>query len=195
MTENLGLVPLFNFGEITTNLYRAGQPAHEYQYRWLRDTLGIDLIINLRAEKPTIDEGYGMFTTTYLVDDHKAPTDEQAKEFMDMIRAYQKNGVKVLIHCEHGHGRTSTFSVLAKMALGCTVDQALQDERERFHISFNHPAQEQWLRDFAEREERREKLVRRIAPRLANWLSLGACKVGQAPLAPRMSKSDSSSIA
>lgn len=52
-----------------------------------------------------------------------------------------------LIHCAYGHGRTSVFSVLAKMAAGMSLDESIQDEKTRFHYQFRHPEQEQWLRD------------------------------------------------
>lgn len=103
--------------------------------------------MNLRAERQEHVEN-GMSIT---VPDHHQPTLSQAMVFMDKVRSHKGT---ILIHCLHGHGRTSTFSVLAKVALGMTVDEAIQDERDRFHYSFKYPAQEQWLRDNASQLER-----------------------------------------
>lgn len=92
---------------------------NSYEYKWLKDTAQIDKIINLRKESnhdqffaPT----FGIQVSDYKVPDHEVPTLEQAKNFIDEIKASVKNNQKVLIHCEHGHGRTSTFCVLARIA-------------------------------------------------------------------------------
>jgi protein-tyrosine phosphatase len=144
---NLGLVPLVNFGHIDKTIYRSAQPEYRYQYDWLRDTLKLDLIVNLRGEAPLADNGHDIIHVAYAVKDHKPPTDEQALEFMSMIKSQSEAKKNVLIHCEHGHGRTSTFSVLAKLALGQSYLQAIADEHNRFHYQFRHPAQEAWLRE------------------------------------------------
>jgi protein tyrosine/serine phosphatase len=149
---NLGLIPIRNFGVVSENLYRSAQPMYSYEYQWLKKVLGLQTIINLREElnhdKSMINGlNLGIETITIPVIDHKAPTVEQAEKFMALVRNREPNA-PLLFHCEHGHGRTSTFSVLAKMALGQTLEQALEDEKDKFHFEFKHKAQEDWLREF-----------------------------------------------
>ena len=147
--KNTGLVPLINYGEVQRGLYRCAQPIHAYQYEWLKEALGVRLIINLRAENQTTDNKYGEIyeikTVGFKVPDHQPPTSSQATEFMKLVKGTID---PMLIHCEHGHGRTSTFCVLAKVALGWSFDEAMEDEKRRWHYKFKYPAQELFLTEF-----------------------------------------------
>lgn len=164
--DNVGLIPLWNFGEIVPNLYRSAQPLWGFQYKWLKEWLGVSIIVNLRSESrhdSMNSKLYGLNVMNIDVTDHQPPTIEQAVDFMKFIEnssftngkdssndARHINQVAsvtpILIHCEHGHGRTSTFSVLAKMALGMSLENAIQDERDRFHYEFRHHTQVEWLK-------------------------------------------------
>lgn len=147
--KNLGLVPLSNFGTISEDreIYRCAQPLFGYQYAWLQKMLGIKHIINLRSEAD-IDKAHcellGINSITVPVKDHNPPIEEQAKDYIKLIKGLEG---PVIIHCEHGHGRTSTFSVLTKLALGQGFEEALADEKNRFHYEFKHKTQEEFLKN------------------------------------------------
>jgi len=149
--EKFGLIPLVNFGIITegndkTTVYRCAQPLFKYQYEWIKEHLGIKAIVNLRSEKnidPRFCDTLGIKTLTIDVPDHHAPTLDQVKRFIEFI---QKTDGPILIHCEHGHGRTSTFSVISKLVDGLNLEWAIEDEKNRFHYNFKHHAQEEFLR-------------------------------------------------
>lgn len=151
MNRDLGLVPLINFGRVVAKstgiIYRSAQPEYAYQYNWLANNMNKLKLVNLRSEAE-IDRRYATFPHLQYkqipVVDHQPPTIEQAVEFMEDVRDYKGD---MLIHCAHGHGRTSTFSVLAKVALGWTLQEAMEDEHKRFHYEFRHHAQEEWLYD------------------------------------------------
>jgi protein-tyrosine phosphatase len=108
----------------------------------------VDIIFNLRKELHR-DEKYGvkhgMQVISIEIPDHQEPTLEQALSFIGQVHHALAYGQKILIHCEHGHGRTSTFAVLARLAQGWTLEHALQEEEEVFHYCFNHPAQKEFL--------------------------------------------------
>ena len=147
--KDIGLIPLSNFGQVNSDhaIFRCAQPLFPYQYEWLKKVLGIDMVVNLRSEKDVdsrLGIPAGLSTVTISVPDHHAPTEKQALDFIKFIRN-QKGSI--VIHCEHGHGRTSTFSVLAKIALGMTLDEAIEDEHVRFHYEFRHKEQEEFLRN------------------------------------------------
>ena len=145
--EQFGLIPIRNFGVILPEkkIYRSAQPIYNYEYQWLSNVAGIKRIINLRSEKD-IDKRhasmYGISNHTVLVPDHKPPSIEQAKQYQELIL---DTTLPTLIHCEHGHGRTSTFSVLTKLAFGWTLEDAFKDEQERFHYHFKHHVQLDFL--------------------------------------------------
>lgn len=161
--HSLGLIPLKNFGVVSKKymIYRCAQPMFERDYTWAAEMLSINTIVNLRKESNR-DDTYaakvGMKVYTIPVPDHDPPTTEQADEFVDFVRrtAAYKPVKPILIHCEHGHGRTSTFCVLAKLALGMTLKQALREESKKFHFAFSHFTQERFLEEYYERMRREE---------------------------------------
>lgn len=147
--EQFGLIPIRNFGVILPEqkIFRSAQPMYSYEFRWLADVAGIKRIINLRSEMD-IDKRhasmYGIENHTILVADHNPPTMEQVEQFKNLI---SNTNLPTLIHCEHGHGRTSTFSVLTKLAFGWTLEDAFKDEQERFHYHFKHHTQLDFLNE------------------------------------------------
>lgn len=155
--SEFGLVPLHNFGVVSKKhkIYRCGQPLNSKQYIWLREVLSISTIVNLRAESQhdhAWAPKYAIEVMDIPVKDHEAPTKEQADQFIAFIRGNaikeRKGTHPVLLHCEHGYGRTSTFCVLAKLALGSTLKKALDEETKKFHYAFNHFIQTEFLTDY-----------------------------------------------
>lgn len=144
--RDIGLVPLRNFALVDEKkqIYRSAQPLYGYEYRWLSKMLGIKQIFNLRTEEidARLTTGLGIGVETISIPDRGVPTLKQALDFMDEIR---KIKVPSLIHCTHGHGRTSTFSVLVRIAIGWDVHDAIKEEKIKFHYEFAHPLQEEFL--------------------------------------------------
>jgi protein-tyrosine phosphatase len=149
---SLGLIPIQNFAVVddSLGLSRSAQPHYNYEYQWLKDVAKIDLIINLRSESRHDDyfaPKHGMEVVNVDVADHCEPTIEQAQNFMEIIRNCVAENKRVLFHCEHGHGRTSTFCVLARIALGWTLQEALEEEANVYHYHFRHHAQVEFLQN------------------------------------------------
>ena len=146
MTKNIGLVPLRNFGVVDpeNKIYRSAQPMYAYEYRWIKNVLGVETIVNLRAESRHDDRmnTMGFEVVNINVKDHNPPSKRQAMEFINLVKS--KKG-KIFFHCEHGHGRTSTFCVLAKIAMGSDLDTALAEEKDVFNYEFRHPKQKEFL--------------------------------------------------
>lgn len=144
MIKNLGLIPIRNFGIIAPGIYRSAQPMYNYEFKWLILMLSLRHIVSLRAESRHSDMAAPLGLKIHHIDikDHGVPTLAQARSFIKLIQTYRE---PLLIHCEHGHGRTSTFSVLAKIALGWTLKDALKDEERRFHYNFRHRHQLEFL--------------------------------------------------
>ena len=149
--KNLGLIPIRNFGIVNEEheLYRSAQPLYGYEYEWLVRTINLRHIINLRDDRdetisvpPHLSD---LNVYNIKVKDHNPPDPSQIKRYLDLLKNLSG---PILIHCEHGHGRTSTFSVIAKIYLGMNVDEAINDEEYRFHYIFKHHHQEQFLRDY-----------------------------------------------
>lgn len=150
--QNLGLIPLINFAAVDSDagLYRSAQPEYAYQYQWLKDTIGIDVIINLRSESKHDDRlihatNANIEVINIDVIDHECPSLDEANYFVWLIKKCIAEKRKVLFHCLHGHGRTSTFCVLARIAQGWNVMDAIDEEDKVFHYSFRHESQKQFL--------------------------------------------------
>ncbi len=146
--RNLGLVPLRNFGVVDERLglYRSAQPMYNYEYAWMRKKLGIKTIINLRSESQHDDVfgvKLGFKVIDFLVPDHKAPTEQQINDFIEIIK--DRTNFPLLFHCEHGHGRTSTFCIASRIAMGWTLKEALDEEKRVFKYTFKHQDQIDFL--------------------------------------------------
>lgn len=144
--SNLGLVPLKNFGIVEEGkIYRCAQPLYGYEYKWIVNMLNIKTVCNLRIENR--DEIFcKKWEIGYIhlpVPDKHDPTLLQCNIFMDAIK--DGGDFPLLIHCQHGHGRTSTFCILARIAMGWTLKDALKEEDRKFHYFFKHSSQKDFL--------------------------------------------------
>lgn len=143
-----GLIPLRNFAVLEENkLYRSAQPQYDYEYKWIAEK-GIGIIVNLRQEAK-IDQAhapkYGIEVIQIDIKDHHSPRREEAELFMNVVRNTKQ---PLLFHCEHGRGRTSTFAVLARLAQGWKLEDALKEEKEKFGYEFAHADQINFLNSF-----------------------------------------------
>lgn len=145
--NHLGLIPLRNFAIVNKSkgIYRSAQPMYEYEYQWLKNKLGITTIVNLRSEL-NHDASMnipGIKVITINIPDHCTPTLKEAQDFIKFI----ENNENILFHCEHGQGRTSTFCVLARIAMGWSLDRAMKEEKEIYEYDFKHPKQLKFLKN------------------------------------------------
>lgn len=152
-STSLGLIPLFNFGILSEDrhVYRSGQPLHKKDYQWLHDTLGVEDIIDLRAEANDDEEKApqaGIKVWKVPVIDHEAPTIEQGDDFVSALNILLNSSKPVLIHCEHGHGRTSTFCVLAQLVMGMDFKDAMEEEMNKYKYEFHYPVQVEFLKTY-----------------------------------------------
>lgn len=137
---NLGLIPIRNFGIVLPEVYRSAQPLYNSDYKWLIK-IGVRKIINLRAESrhDRMAKRLGLKVINISVPDHFTPTKSQIDRFRKHI------GKGVLFHCAHGHGRTSTFSVITHMLNGKTAKEAIVVEFLKYGYQFRHKKQLEFL--------------------------------------------------
>jgi protein tyrosine/serine phosphatase len=139
------LIPIRNFAVVEEGkLYRSAQPMYDYEYKWLA-TKGIKTLVNLREEiqhDQKFAEQFGFKVIQVDIKDHFPPTLEQAQSFIELVK---NSSEPILFHCEHGRGRTSTFCVLARVAQGWTLEDAIKEEQDRFGYVFQHQNQLEFL--------------------------------------------------
>lgn len=145
--KNLGLVPLMNFAQVDEYVFRSAQPHYAFQYDWLRNKLGIEILVDLRKESDLdervgIEHGFDVFELR--IPDHHAPTLEQTQQFREFYEAHKDK--KILIHCAHGQGRTTTFCVIVRLIQGWSLEDALREQSEVYGYHFKHKEQLEFLK-------------------------------------------------
>lgn len=149
----IGIAPLRNFAVVEDEkLYRSAQPIFNYEFAWIKNTLGVKTIVNLRAESD-IDSRRapeGLNVVNIRVKDHFIPTSDQVQAFIDTLK--DESNYPILFHCEHGHGRTSTFCVLARMIMGWTYEQAMSEEENDFNYHFKYEPQIKFLKEIFDKQ-------------------------------------------
>jgi protein-tyrosine phosphatase len=145
-------VDIENFAWMSPWLARGGQPD-ENGFREL-DRAGVTFIVNLRER----DESAEVYRSTRRakpvhvpVKNDYAPTEEQALRWLDFC-AQRASADKFYVHCHAGHGRTSTFCILVRLAQGHALEQSvIEEQRCGFDPEGKHRRQYDFLRSFEER--------------------------------------------
>jgi tyrosine-protein phosphatase SIW14 len=133
-----GLRGLPNFGRVTENLYRGGQPTPD-GFNTLR-SMGVGIIINLRDDRPEMAaekrevESPGMKSIEIPWSANHEPSSAQIVEFLDLVRA--NPDTKLFVHCRRGADRTGVM--IAAYRIGVehkTVAEAVSEMRQ-FHYDW-----------------------------------------------------------
>ena len=139
MDEGDGLI---NFGKVSDELYRSGQPVHNREvdgYKRLQQ-LGIRTVIDLRTfsgMEPEIIRELNVLTPQlskriyYLhlsIDPFSSDVDYLNGRIDTLLTAIRNSPKPVLVHCKYGQERTAFVVALYQMvACGFTYDQALKN--------------------------------------------------------------------
>lgn len=132
-------VGLPNFGEVTPNLYRGGQPGAD-GLKALKK-MGVSIVIDMRGnasshEKAAVQE-LGM---QYIPIPWHCPF-PKAAAFAESLKVVQENsGKKIFVHCRLGDDRTGMAIASYRMAIqGWSADDAMK-EMELFGFTGVHHA-------------------------------------------------------
>jgi protein tyrosine phosphatase (PTP) superfamily phosphohydrolase (DUF442 family) len=137
-------------------LSRSGQPTLK-DFQWLKDN-GWKSIVDLRIDgdhNEVSDDanipGFNALGFNYLkiqMVDGAAPTDNQAKQFLDF--ATKPENQPLHVHCRGGYGRAGVMAALFRYSVqGWPVDKAI-DESKLFHGGIDD-GQQKWLHAWAEK--------------------------------------------
>jgi tyrosine-protein phosphatase SIW14 len=122
-----------NFGKLNEFIWRSGQPSKE-GYARLKE-LGVKTIVNLRKEAPADKEKLpeGINYINIPIVDERAPTAEQAQQFID-IASDSKNW-PILVHCHGGEGRAGVMSALVRFAFDGWDNDKIMKETGTFRVA------------------------------------------------------------
>ena len=124
------------FGEVTSTLYRGGQPTQE-GFRNLAK-MGINIVVDLRGSRESerrLVTGLGMRYAP-LQWQCFSPRDEHFAKFLTLLR--ENPGKKVFVHCRVGDDRTGMDIAAYRIAeQGWTAEEA-RKEMEAYGVNWFH---------------------------------------------------------
>jgi len=143
-----------NFGEVSSALYRGGQPTTE-GYRELKQ-LGFETVISFRHEKGenAIErravEALGMRFVSLPWNAWDKPTDEEVSRFFALVAA--KPHGKIFVHCQQGRDRTGAMVALYRIAADHWCAGSAVAEMKAYHYHhFWFPQLEKYVENFPQR--------------------------------------------
>ena len=128
-----------NFGEVTTTLFRGGQPDHE-GFEALKQ-MGVDIVVDTRAGRSDDSqeskevENLGM---KYVAIPWHCPFphDEPFAKFLKLMRDNPEK--KVFVHCRLGDDRTGMMVAAYRMASGWSAEDAMREMKTFGFTGIHH---------------------------------------------------------
>lgn len=141
-----------NLTWITDHLAVGGRfPPERIQH--LAESLRICAVIDMRSEDrddETILTRHGIAFLHLPADDHGAVTLPMLEDGVAFAQPYLARGERVLVHCEHGIGRSATLALCIMVDAGFAPLDALSLAKDRRSLVSPSPAQyecwTEWLR-------------------------------------------------
>jgi len=127
-----------NFGRVTEELYRGGQPTSD-GFSALR-AMGVGMIVNFRDERAEMAtekrevESLGMKYVGIPWRASDEPSSVQIVEFLDLVRA--NPNTKIFVHCRRGADRTGVMIAAYRIAVEHEPVPEAVSEMRRFHYDW-----------------------------------------------------------
>ena len=148
-----------NFGEVSPNLFRGGQPGVDGLESLKK--MGVSIVVDMRSgpnnnEKRAVDKlGMKYVSIPWHC---PFPTDEAFARFLKVVEDNPQK--KVFVHCRLGDDRTGMAVAAYRMAeQGWSAEQAL-DEMEKFGFDWRHhlicPTLQSYEKSFPDRLKKNE---------------------------------------
>jgi hypothetical protein len=125
-----------NFGEVSTILYRGGQPS-KVGFRILAK-MGINIVVDLRGSRDSERKIVTHLGMRYVALPWHCsfPRDKVFAQFLTLLR--NNPGKKVFVHCRLGDDRTGMMIASYRMAQQGWSAEKAEKEMEKFGFSFTH---------------------------------------------------------
>jgi Dual specificity phosphatase, catalytic domain len=120
--------------------------------QWLAQSLKIGHVVDLRSEitvDPAIWTSHGVRFLTLPTPDQHPIEPEQLKRGVSWVLSALEQDVRVLVHCQHGIGRSALLACCVLVALGHDPCQALAMTKRVRPVVSPHPDQLHALLSFA----------------------------------------------
>jgi tyrosine-protein phosphatase SIW14 len=127
-----------NFGRVTENLYRGGQPTPD-GFKTLH-AMGVGIVVTFRenhtdvATEKRAAESQGMKSIEIPWSANHEPSSAQVVEFLDLIRA--NPDTKIFVHCRRGADRTGVMIAAYRIAVEHKPVPEAVSEMRRYHYDW-----------------------------------------------------------
>ncbi len=131
-----------NLSWITANVAIGGRLSNEELAEL--GSAGVGAVIDLRSEavdEATILQAHGIDFLHLPTDDHAAVSPAMLESGVEFATGQIERGRRVLVHCEHGIGRSATLALCVLVAQGLEPTQALRLAKDRRDSVSPSPAQ------------------------------------------------------
>jgi protein-tyrosine phosphatase len=122
----------------------------------LASILAIRAVVDLRTEARDDEAVLRRHGITFLhlpTDDHRAVSQRMLRDGLAFVSRHLDRGERVLVHCEHGIGRSATLALCVLVAGGMAPLDALELAKNKRPLVSPSPAQfeawTEWLRAWA----------------------------------------------
>ncbi len=132
-----------NFGRITDNLYRGGQPTSD-GFKSLH-AMGVGIVVDLREDRSEVAtekrevEFLGMKSVGIPWSANHEPSSAQIVEFLDLVRA--NPDTKIFVHCRRGADRTGVMIAAYRIAVEHKPAAEAVSEMRQYHYDWLFRAQ------------------------------------------------------
>ena len=125
-----------NFSEVTTTLYRGGQPSNAGFH--ILANKGINIVVDLRGNRDSERKIVTRLGMQYVpIPWHCSfPKDKVFAQFLDLLR--KNPGKKIYVHCRLGDDRTGMMIAAFRMAREGWSAERADEEMEKFGFNFLH---------------------------------------------------------
>src|ERR1700720_678680 len=125
-----------NFGEVSTTLYRGGQPSKTGFHMLAK--MGVNIVVDLRGNRESERKIVTNLGMQYVAMPWRCsfPKDRVFAEFLTFLRT--NRGKKIFVHCRLGDDRTAMMIAAYRMAEDGWSAERAEKEMEKFGFSFAH---------------------------------------------------------
>ena len=127
-----------NFGRVSDNLYRGGQPTSD-GFKSLH-AMGVGIVVDFR-EKPSEEatekrevESLGMKSVGIPWSANHDPSSAQIVEFLDLVRV--NPDTKIFVHCRRGADRTGVMIAAYRIAIEHETVAEAEAEMHHYHYDW-----------------------------------------------------------
>ena len=108
------------------------------QIHFKQELLDKGITADISLEKENLDKPWGVDYFLWLpTADHTAPSNDQLKVGIDVIKRLVKENKKVFVHCQNGHGRGPTLVIAYFISEGMSFEEAetfVKKSRPEVHL-------------------------------------------------------------